>query len=51
MVMNERCPDEIMEYLRDHLVEVRQVPCKVATLDVKRRMMDEMARRKLGLTP
>lgn len=47
----EKSPDEIIEYLKDHLVDVRHVPCKVATLDVKRQTMDEMARRKLGQTP
>lgn len=42
--MKKRPPDEIMEYLRDHLVEIRRAPSKVAPIDSKRRIMDEWAR-------
>ena len=51
MVREEKTPDEIMKYLKDHLVEIRHVPSKVAPLDLKGRTMDQWARRKLGLTP
>ena len=51
LVREERTPDEIIEYLKDHLLEIRRVPSGVVPEDVKRRMMDEWARRKLGLTP
>lgn len=48
-VREEKTPNEIVEYLRGHLVEIRGVPSK-ASADMKRRMLDEWARRKLGLT-
>ncbi|MEM2129061.1 MAG: AbrB/MazE/SpoVT family DNA-binding domain-containing protein [Candidatus Bathyarchaeia archaeon] len=51
LVREEKTPDEIMEYLKDHLVEIRATPSKVVPTNLKRRMMDEWARRKLGLTP
>ncbi len=49
-VREEKNPNEIVEYLRDHLVEIRSVPSKAASTDMKRRMLDGWARRKLGLT-
>lgn len=51
LVREEKTPDEIMEYLKDHLVEIRATPSKAVPTNLKRRMMDEWARRKLGLTP
>jgi len=51
LAREEKTPDEIMEYLRDHLVEIKHTPLKVAPVNLKSRMMDEWARRKLGLTP
>lgn len=51
LVREEKTPDEIMEYLKDHLVEIRATPSKAVPNNLKRRMMDEWARRKLGLTP
>ena len=50
-VREEKTPDEIMQYIKDHLVEIRAVESKVVSTDLKKRMMDEWARRKLGLTP
>ncbi|MEM2936203.1 MAG: AbrB/MazE/SpoVT family DNA-binding domain-containing protein [Candidatus Bathyarchaeia archaeon] len=50
-VREERTPDEIMEHLKDHLVEIKGIPSKEVPIDLKKRMMDEWARRKLGLTP
>jgi len=47
----EKTPDEIMKYLKDHLVEIKGIPSKGVPTDQKKRMMDEWARRKLGLTP
>jgi len=49
-VREEKTPDEIMEHLKNHLVEVGRVPSKDMSVDVKRRVLDEWARRKLGLT-
>jgi len=49
-VREERTPDEIIEYLKNHLVEIRGVQSKAVSIDMKRRMLDEWARRKLGLT-
>jgi AbrB family looped-hinge helix DNA binding protein len=46
-----KTPDEIMEYLRNHLVDIRSVPGKMVPIDLKKQMMDKWARRKLGLTP
>ena len=50
-VREEKSPDEIMEYLKNHLVEIKATRSKVVPSNLKRRMMDEWARRKLGLTP
>jgi len=49
-VREEKTPDEIMEHLKNHLVEIRSIPSKAVSIDMKRRMLDEWARRKLGLT-
>jgi len=49
-VREEKDADEVLEYLKNHLVEIRGVHSKVVSMDVKRRMLDEWARRKLGLT-
>jgi len=49
-VREEKTPDEIMEHLKNHLVKIKGVPSKVVPADMKRRMFDEWARRKLGLT-
>lgn len=49
-VREEKSPEEIIEYLKNHLVEIRATRSKIVPSDVKRRMMDEWARRKLGLT-
>lgn len=51
LVREEKTPHEIMQYIKNHLVEIPHVPDSVAAEDVKRMMMDEWARRKLGLTP
>ena len=45
-----KAPDEIMEYLRNHHVDIRSVPAKTVPIDLKKQMMDKWARRKLGLT-
>jgi len=50
-VREERTPDEIMEHLKSHLVEIKAIRPKVVRTDLKKRMMDEWTRRKLGLTP
>lgn len=50
-VREEKTPDEIMRYLKDHPAEIKAVEPKAVPLDPERRMMDEWARRKLGLTP
>jgi len=50
-VREEKSPDEIMEYLKNHLVEIKATRLGVAPSKLNRRMMDEWARRKLGLTP
>lgn len=50
-VREEKTPDEIMDYLKDHPVEIKAAGPKVVPLDLEKRMMDEWARRKLGLTP
>lgn len=50
LVREERTPEDIMEYIKDHLVEIKHIPSKEAPKDLKRRMMNEWARRKLGLT-
>jgi len=46
-----KAPDEIMEYLKNHLVEIGSVSAKMVPIDLKKQMMDKWARRKLGLTP
>ena len=51
LVREVKTPDEIMEHLKNHLVEIRVVPSKVVPVDLKKRMMDKWVRRKLGLTP
>ncbi len=51
LVREEKTPDEIMEYLKNHLVEIRGFPSKVVPIDMKRWIFDEWVRRKLGLTP
>lgn len=48
LVREERTPDEIMEYLREHLLEIRHPP-KGIQEDTKRRMAGRV-RRKLGQT-
>jgi len=50
LVREERTPNEIMRYLKDHLVEIRGTPSKAVSINMKRRMLDEWTRRKLGLT-
>ena len=50
-VREEKSPDEIMEHLKNHLVEIKASRLKVVPSNLKRRMIDEWARRKLGLTP
>lgn len=50
-VREEKTPDEIVEYIRDHLVEIRAFRSEAASTDLEKRVMDEWARRKLGLTP
>ena len=50
-VREEKTPDEIMGCLKNHLVEIRHIPLKVTPEDMKRRMIDQWARRKLGQTP
>lgn len=50
-VREEKTPDEIMNYLKNHPVEIKAAGRKVVPLDLEKRMMDEWARRKLGLTP
>ncbi|HID90454.1 TPA: hypothetical protein EYP44_00655 [Candidatus Bathyarchaeota archaeon] len=49
-VREESTPEEIIEYLKGHAVEIGHVPSKGAPADL-RRIVDEWARRKLGLTP
>jgi len=49
-VREEKTPDENIEYLKNHLVEIKAASKAVPT-NLKKRMMDEWARRKLGLTP
>jgi len=51
LIREEKTPDEIMEYLKDQLVEIKHIPLKVAPMALKEQMMDEWVRRKLGLTP
>jgi AbrB family looped-hinge helix DNA binding protein len=51
VVREEKTPDEIMEYFKNHLVEIEASRSKSVPADMKKRMMDEWARRKLGLTP
>jgi len=51
LLREEKTPDEIMEYLKNHLVEIKAIRSKAVPADLKKRMMDEWARRKLGLTP
>lgn len=51
LVREEKTPDEIIQYIKNHLLEIKHVPSGAAPEDVKRMMMDEWARRKLGLTP
>ncbi|MEM1995222.1 MAG: AbrB/MazE/SpoVT family DNA-binding domain-containing protein [Nitrososphaerales archaeon] len=51
LVREEKTPDEIMEYLKNHLVEIKPIRSKAAPTDLKKRMMDEWVKRKLGLTP
>jgi len=50
-VREEKAPDETMEYFKNHLVEIKAIPSKATPTDLKKRMMNEWARRKLGLTP
>lgn len=49
-VREEKTSDEIMQHLRNHLVDIT-LPSKMASIDLKKRMMDKWVRRKLGLTP
>jgi len=51
LIREEKTPGEIMEYLKDHLAEIKHIPLKEAPMALKERMMDEWVRRKLGLTP
>lgn len=51
VVREEKTPDEIMEYFKNHLVEIKAIRSRGVSADLKKRMMDEWARRKLGLTP
>jgi len=51
LVREEKTPDEIMEYFKNHLVEIKAIRSKAVPTDLKKRMMDKWARRKLGLTP
>jgi AbrB family looped-hinge helix DNA binding protein len=50
-VREEKNPEEIMERIKNQLVEIKSATSKAASMDMKRRMLDEWARRKLGLTP
>ncbi|MFW6111126.1 MAG: AbrB/MazE/SpoVT family DNA-binding domain-containing protein [Thermoproteota archaeon] len=50
LLREEKTPEEIMEYLEDHLVDIEAAGCEVGGTHMKNRMMDEWARRKLGLT-
>jgi AbrB family looped-hinge helix DNA binding protein len=50
-VREEKTPDEIMEHLKNNLVEIKAFRRKTVPTDLKSRMMDDWARRKLGLTP
>ena len=49
-VREEKNPDEIMERIKNHLVEIKSATSKAASMDMKRRMLDEWVKRKLGLT-
>jgi AbrB family looped-hinge helix DNA binding protein len=51
LVREEKTPDEIMEHLKNNLVEIKAVGRKTVPTDLKSRMMDDWARRKLGLMP
>ena len=51
LVREEKTPNDIMKYLKDHLAEIKHIPLKAAPMTQKGRMMDEWTRRKLGLTP
>jgi len=46
----EQTSDEIMKHLKGHLVEIKGIPSKDVSTNLKKRMMNEWARRKLGLT-
>lgn len=50
-VREEKSPEEIMEYLKNHLVEIRTPQLEATASSLKRQMMGEWVRRKLGLTP
>jgi len=50
LVREEKMPDEIMRQIKNHLVEIKTLRKKIPT-DLKSRMMEDWARRKLGLTP
>ncbi|MFP3951970.1 MAG: AbrB/MazE/SpoVT family DNA-binding domain-containing protein [Candidatus Bathyarchaeia archaeon] len=49
-VREESSPTEIMEYLKDNLVDVNPMKARAVSSDPDRQMMYEWARRKLGLT-
>ncbi|MGB9717838.1 MAG: AbrB/MazE/SpoVT family DNA-binding domain-containing protein [Thermoproteota archaeon] len=50
LVREEKTPDEIMRQIKNHLVEIKAVGKKIPA-DLKSWMMEDWARRKLGLTP
>jgi len=50
-VRNRKTPDEIMRYLKDHLVEIKVIGSKVVSVGQKKKAMDRWARGKLELTP
>lgn len=50
-VREEKTPEEIMGHLRTGLVEIRRDHSREVPSGMKGRMLDEWARKKLGLTP
>jgi len=50
-VREEKSPDEIVGYLKNHLVDIGSPSSRGIPVDLKKRMMDEWVRRKLGLMP
>jgi len=50
-VREEKTPDEIMEYIKTHLVEVKVISPEAVPGGLEGRMMEEWVKRQLGLTP